>query len=285
MTVRTTPSQHSSNTADMQQSINLHLWTPRHPNLSTETAWHTHRTTRIDVLRRQTTHGHTRTNTRKPTGHGWSGGWSGQNRNYWKILHVYVFFQKKWLIPLDRGLITQDTLYVQTHEAQNDFHTWGGSFEHSRMCSYSGPHLRLFLLTFPGMYSYFWMWRMSINAAKWTFLFCCFVCLFMTSFHSLSTAAFASGINRSFAHSLGFPRLASLRERPPESSEPYVVLDFSKFAEQNNIQSLYSFLPRFRLESISYSPGFECYSKNFVPQIRCVARRDNMCLLSPWKII
>ena len=30
-----------------------------------------------------TTHGHTRTNTRKPTGNGWSGGWSGQNRNYW----------------------------------------------------------------------------------------------------------------------------------------------------------------------------------------------------------
>ena len=41
---------------------------------------------------------------------------------------------------------------------------------------------------------------------------------FLTSFHSLSTAAFASGITiawgeRYFAHSLGFPRLASLRER------------------------------------------------------------------------
>ena len=29
------------------------------------------------VLRRQTAHGHTRTITRKPTGSGWSGGWSG----------------------------------------------------------------------------------------------------------------------------------------------------------------------------------------------------------------
>ena len=99
------------------------------------------------------------------------------------------------------------------------------------------------------------------QCSKVDFPYCCFVCLFMTSFHSLSTAAFASGINiarseRSFAHSLGFPRLASLRERPPESSEPYVVLDFSKFAEQNNIQSLYSLLPRFTLESITYSPGF-----------------------------
>ena len=81
-------------TADMQQSINVHLCTPRHPNPSMGTAWHTHRTTRIDVLQRQTTHGHTRTNTRKPTGNGWPGGWSGQNRNYWKISHIYVFPEK-----------------------------------------------------------------------------------------------------------------------------------------------------------------------------------------------
>ena len=100
-----TNKQQSSNTADMQQSIIVHLCTPRHPNPSTGTAWHTHRTTRIDVFRRQTTHGHTRTNRRKPTGNGWSGGWSGQNRNYWEI-----FFQKMCLIPLDRGPITLDTV-------------------------------------------------------------------------------------------------------------------------------------------------------------------------------
>ena len=57
----------------------------------------------------------------------------------------------------------------------------------------------------------------------------CFVCLFITSFHSLSTAAFASGINIawceiSFACTLGFRRQASLRERFPESSEPFVTL-------------------------------------------------------------
>ena len=40
---------------------------------------------------------------------------------------------------------------------------------------------------------------------------------------------------RSFAHALDFPRLASLRDRPPESSEPHVTLDFTRFAEQNNI--------------------------------------------------
>ena len=85
-----TNKQQSSNTADMQQSINVHLCTPRHPNPSTRTAWHTHRTTRINVLRRQTTHGRTRTNTRKPT----VNGRSGQNINYWTILHVYVFSRK-----------------------------------------------------------------------------------------------------------------------------------------------------------------------------------------------
>ena len=55
---------------------------------------------------------------------------------------------------------------------------------------------------------------------------------------------------------LGFPRHACLRDRSPESSEPHVTLDSSKFAEQNNIRSSYFFLPRFSLESISYSPDF-----------------------------
>ena len=44
---------------------------------------------------------------------------------------------------------------------------------YSNLC----PHLRLLLRTFSGMYSYFWTWRMSINAAKWTFLTFVFVCL------------------------------------------------------------------------------------------------------------
>ena len=52
---------------------------------------------------------------------------------------------------------------------------------------------------------------------------CCFVWLFITSFHSFSNAAFASGINiawgeRSSAHSFGFPRQASLKDRSPELS-------------------------------------------------------------------
>ena len=72
-------------------------------------------------------------------------------------------------------------------------------------------------------------WRMSIRCNKVDFPCCCFVCLFITSFHSLSTAASASGINiawgeRSFAHTLGFPKQTSLRDRSPELSEPFVTL-------------------------------------------------------------
>ena len=141
---------------------------------------------------------------------------------------------------------------------------------------------------FPGVYMYFWMWRMSVNAAKGTFLIFLFLCaFFMTSFHSSSIVAFSSVIiiawnERSFVL-LGFPRHASLRDRSPESFEPYVTLDSSKFAGQNNVRSSYSFLPKFSLESIPYSPDWVFTWRIFVSQVRCAARRDNMCLLSPSK--
>ena len=67
---------------------------------------------------------------------------------------------------------------------------------------------------------------------------------------------------------LGFPRLASLRDRSPELSEPLVTrfpnffvcapphsCVHSRFAEQINIRSSNFFLPRITLESISYTPG------------------------------
>ena len=105
-------------------------------------------------------------------------------------------------------------------------------------------------------------WRCTFELAdlhqcnKVDFHFCCFVCLFLTSFHSFSTATFASGINiargeRSFAHTLGFPRQASLRDRSPELSEPFCTFHLCihphylcvhlRLAEQNNIRSLYFF--------------------------------------------
>ena len=101
---RTTPSQTapkqtnnqpSSNTADMQQSINVHLCSPLHLNPSTETAWHTHRTIRIDVFRRQTTHGHTRTHTQ--TNKGMVGREVGRDRTEIigkSNMNMYLFFSK-----------------------------------------------------------------------------------------------------------------------------------------------------------------------------------------------
>ena len=70
------------------------------------------------------------------------------------------------------------------------------------------------------------------QCSKVDFPYLLFLCaFFMTSFHSFSIVAFASGSNiawneRSFLFELlGFPRHASLRDRYPESSEPHVTLD------------------------------------------------------------
>ena len=137
------------------------------------------------------------------------------------------------------------------------------------------------------MYSYFSMWRMSISGNRVDFLLFVFLCaFFMTSFHSFSTVASASGINiawneRYFAYTSRFPE-ACVSER--QISRVFWTIRISrvpKFAEQNNIRNSYFFLPRFSPESISYLPDFYGYLKNFVSQIRCAARRDNMCLLSP----
>ena len=80
---------------------------------------------------------------------------------------------------------------------------------------------------------------------------------------------------------LGFPRHASLRDRSPESSEPYITLDFSKFAEQNNIQSSYFFLPRFSLESLLYSPDFSCLLEEFcLTDTLCHETRQNVLAIT-----
>ena len=83
----------------------------------------------------------------------------------------------------------------------------------------------------------------------------------MTSFHSFSIVAFASGINipwveRSFIHTSRFPE-ACVCER--EISRVFWTIRnsrFPKFADQNHIRSSYFFHLRFTLESISYSPDF-----------------------------
>ena len=89
----------SSNTADMQQSINVHdahhgiqLLPQEQRGIRTEQR-------HIDVLRHQTTKCHTRENTRKPTGNGESGVRRGRTENIGKSYMFLLFFFKKLLIP------------------------------------------------------------------------------------------------------------------------------------------------------------------------------------------
>ena len=148
-------------------------------------------------------------------------------------------------------------------------HTWDCSCEHSPGCTrtfgrggcpsmqQSGLSLLLFLCAF-----------------------------FMTSFHFVSIVAFASGINiawneRSFVFASRFPEACVSEKQISRIFWTICNSWFPKFAELNNIRNSYFFLLRFSLESILYSPDFEVYLNNFVSQIRCAARRNNIRLLSP----
>ena len=130
----------------------------------------------------------------------------------------------------------------------------------TRMYSYLCPHLRLFLRTFSEMFLYFKMWRsMQQSGLSLPFVFVC--AFFMTSSHPFSIVAFASGINitwddRSFVCASRFPK-AYVSERQI-SRVIWTIPNsrFPKFADQNHIRSSYFLLPRFTLESISYSPDF-----------------------------
>ena len=81
------------------------------------------------------------------------------------------------------------------------------------------------------MYSYYWMWRMSNKWCKMDFPYRFFVCLLydllaivpLSPFHLDSTLL---GMKDLLFVLLGFPRHPSLRDRSPESSEPYVTLEY-----------------------------------------------------------
>ena len=116
---------------------------------------------------------------------------------------------------------------------------------------------------------------------------CLLLCAFFTtSFHSFhSIVAFASGINvawgKIFCLCQCFPKHASLKDRSSESSAPYVTLHFRSSLNRTTFGVRTSCFPRFSHESILYSLDFKVYLKILVSQMRCAARRDNMCLLSP----
>ena len=169
----------------------------------------------------------------------------------------------------------------------DNFHTWDCSCEHSPGRTRTLVHTwDCFREHSPGCtrtlgcggYPSMQQSELSSPFVLWAF--------FMTSFHSFSSVAFASGINiawkeRSFVCASRFPE-ACVSER--QISRVFRTIRnsrFPKFAEQNNIRSSYFLIPRFSFESILYSPDFQVYLKNFVSQIRCAARQGNMCLLSP----
>ena len=224
---------------------------------------------------------------------------------YRLIIHVSVVISRnhravcvQLLLALSRALTLsferkssrkKRTTHVQIHEAHNIFHSWDCSCQHfARMYLYPCPHQRLFLVTFHRNV----LVLLDVADVHWcntvNFTYLLFLCaFFMTSFHSFSFVAFAFGIKiawgeRSFVHTSRFPE-ACLSER--QISRVFRNIRnsrFLKFADQNNLRSSYFFLPRFTLESISYSQDFRVTWK-IVSKIRCAARRDNMCLISPSK--
>ena len=87
-----------------------------------------------------------------------------------------------------------------------------------------------------------------------------FVCaFFMTFSHPFSIVAFTSGINiawdeRSFVCASRFPEACVSERQISRVIWTIPNSRFPKFADQNHIRSSYFLLPRFTLESISYSP-------------------------------
>ena len=169
-------------------------------------------------------------------------------------------------------------------------HTWDCSFEQSPGCTRTCVHTRDSSCEHsPGCTRTFGCGGCLHQCNKVDFPYLLSLCaLFMTSFHSFSIVAFASGINiawseRSFVCASRFPE-ACVSKR--QISRVFWTIRnnwFAKFADQNHIRSLYFFFPSSHLR-VSRTPRiFQGYLKNFVSQIRCAARRENMCLLSPSK--
>ena len=109
--------------------------------------------------------------------------------------------------------------------------------------------LEIGLVTFPGMYSYFWMWRMCINATTWTFLIFRFgvpslwppfIPFPLSPLHLESTLL---GVKDLLFRLPNFPKHASLGDRSPESSEPYVTLDSQCSLNRTTFRVRTSFFP------------------------------------------
>ena len=153
--------------------------------------------------------------------------------------------------------------YVQVHQAQNYV---------------SREEIIMFLDHFPGSVHVLMDERMSFNQwIKVDYPRDCFVCLFITSFHSFTTAAIASGIKialgeRSFAHSLGFPiSILCLGVHTP-----YLCVH-PEIPEQNNIRSLYFFSYQFLTWEYLVLPGFLGLLEEFLSHRYAVSRDETTC--------
>ena len=82
---------------------------------------------------------------------------------------------------------------------------------------------------------------------------------------------------------LGFRRHASLRDRSPESSEPHATLDSRSSLIRTTFGVHTAFFPGSHLRVSCTDQILRFTEDSFVSQLRCAARRDNMCLLSPSK--
>ena len=129
--------------------------------------------------------------------------------------------------------------------------------------------LEIALANVLGMYSYFWMWRMSINARKWTFLKFCFkVPSLWPPFIPFPLSPFASGINIAWDEgscfcASRFRRHASPRDRSPESPVPYVTLDSRSSLIRTTFGVHTSFFTGSHLRVSRSPPDFSGYLKNF----------------------
>ena len=138
------------------------------------------------------------------------------------------------------------------------------------------------------MHSYFWRWRMSINAARWTYLICfCvpslwppFILFPLSPFHLESTLL---GIKDLLFLLLGFPRHASLEDRSPESSAPYVALDSRSSLIRTTLGVHTSSFPSSHLR-VSRTPKFFKVTWIILSH-RYAVLGDNICLFSPSKEI
>ena len=109
---------------------------------------------------------------------------------------------------------------------------------------------------------------------------------FVTSFHSFSLVACSSGINIAWDE---WPFVYA--SRFPEACVSHRQVSRAFWQIRNSRSSLNKTTCGVRTPffqgshlRISHSPDFEVYLKNFVSQMRCDARRDNMCLLPPSKM-